>query len=58
MQKFLVCGALAVLTMLSAHAAEVRIDHPAYDKKWAATVTERSVFYAPRWGAMYRQKWE
>ena len=39
-------------------AAEVRIDHPAYDKKWAATVTERSVFYAPRWGGMYRQKWE
>ncbi len=58
MKKLFVCVASALLTMLSTHAAEVRIDHPAYDKKWAATVTERSVFYAPRWGAMFRQKWE
>ncbi len=58
MKKLFVCVASALLTILSTHAAELRIDHPAYDKKWAATVTERSVFYAPRWGAMYRQKWE
>lgn len=30
----------------------------AYDKKHAESTLRRSVFYAPAWGAMYKEKWE
>lgn len=30
----------------------------AYDKKHAANVLQRSVFYAPVWGGLYKEKWE
>lgn len=56
--KLGLAGLLLALITGWAQATEVRNDHPAYDKKWAATVTERAVYYGPRWGAMYRQKWE
>lgn len=47
-----------VLGAASATSAQAWRDAPAYDKKHAANVLDRSVFFLPLFGSVYRAKFE
>lgn len=53
-----VIGILLLLIPVLAFAQYANVSDPAYDKTLSAKVLERSVFYLPREGAVYRAKFE
>ena len=47
-----------LLVSFSVSASAGWLTPDAYDKKYVANVLERSVFYAPMYGGLYKQRWE
>ena len=54
----LLVGAGIGLGAVSGASAQAWKDAPAYDKKYAANVLDRSVFFLPLFGSVYRAKFE
>ena len=53
-----ILGACLAVGAVSGVSAQAWRDAPAYDKKHAVNVLERSVFFLPRFGSVYRGKFE